>query len=62
MIEDKELDRLLREELDAISTHRIAYMNYWKGDQTEREKLTLKRSEDAFITARAATIAHTLKR
>ena len=61
MLESKTLDRLLREELDAINTYRIAYANYWKGDQTERESLALKRSADVFVLARTATIAHALK-
>ena len=62
MLEDKVLEGLLHDELDAMGTHRIAHMEYWKGDQTERQKLALKRSADKFVQARAATIAHVLQR
>lgn len=62
MLEDHELDRLLRAELDASTAHRIAHTKYRAGKQTELEKQKLQAAEDRFVIARAATIRYCLQR
>lgn len=58
MEDDKQLESLIVDELEAITAYQKADAQYWKGDQTEKEKLAMHEAAHRYVAARKAVLEY----